>query len=340
MPAARITAEIKSSPPRRHRPQLASLRYDHRVRWLALIVLAGCGRLSFDPAVTDASTSNDGSCAWGPFSAPTVLPGPVQSTADDWFPTPTADELELYFYRFTGASGDGEVVRATRATRNDPFSAANPVTELNTTSEEGSVAISDDGLYLVLTRGLGMEPHLFEATRAIPTDTFSTPTMISSLFVNGAGDTAPWLSPDGNRLVFSSGRAGNMLEIFETTRPDRNSAWGTPVRLTELGSLAQDDNATLSADGLEVFFSSQRAGRDDIYHATRVSLDEPFTAPVLVSELSSPRDDLGTRLSRDGKTIYFAYDAVRGGGQNGQIWTATRSLACAHASRTSTPAPH
>ncbi len=310
------------------------------MKLLACLLLVGCGRLSFDAATTDASATGDAPCAWGPFSAPSLLPGPVQSNADDWFPTPSADELQLYFYQYVGGTGDAEVVRATRVTRTDPFSAAAPVAELNSALDDTSVAMTDDGLYLVLTRDDGTTPHLYAAARATTADAFSTPVMIGELFLAGVRDLSPALSSDGTRMVFASGRTGtNMLELFETTRASRAAAWGVPQHLMSLSSPAQDDNPTLSADGLELFFSSQRDGRDEVYRATRPALDQPFSTPVVVSELSSPLDEVGTRLSRDGRTMYFAYNAVRGGGQNAQIWTATRSLACARVSPTSTPAP-
>ena len=298
--------------------------------------------MSFDAASGDASGApGDGPCAWGSFSTPTLLPGPVQSNADDWFPTPSADELELYFYQYVGGAADAEVVRATRETRDDPFGAAAPVAELNSALDDTSVAISDDGLYLVLTRDDGTTQHLYVASRATAGDAFSTPVMIGELFLAGVRDLSPALNADATRMVFASGRTGtNMLELFETTRPSRAAAWGAPQHLMSLSSPAQDDNPTLSADGLEIFFSSQRGGRDDVYRATRAALDQPFSMPVVVSELVSPLDEVGTRLSRDGRTMYFAYNAVRGGGQNAQIWTATRSLACGRASPTSTPAPH
>jgi hypothetical protein len=64
---------------------------------------------------------------------------------------------------------------------------------------------------------------------------------------------------------------------------------------------------------------------DDIYTAHRPALDQPFSTPVLVPELSSARDDNGVRLSRDGKTMYLNYDTLTSGGANADLYSATRT---------------
>jgi hypothetical protein len=92
---------------------------------LAVVTLAtivnGCGRVGFDEG-TDATAACS---SWGPFSAPTRLAGPFRTAADEWFPTPSSDELELYFYAVVGSTFD--IVRSTRATRLDQFSAATAI---------------------------------------------------------------------------------------------------------------------------------------------------------------------------------------------------------------------
>jgi hypothetical protein len=293
-----------------------------RVMLVVAVMVGGCGRIAFDAIdVGDAGTA-DAACTFGPFSAPVKLPGPIQSSGDDWFPTPTRGELELYFYRFIGASADSDIVRATRADTGSPFSDAVQVGELESTVDDTSVALTEDGLTIVLTRS-GATTHMFEGTRASPDAVFTTP---AAIFTTSADDLSPWLSSDGLRLTYML-RSDGIGDLHEVTRASRIAPWSAPVRLATLASPQHDDNPTLTDDGLEIFFSSDRvaATKYDVYHSTRASLAAPFDPPQLVPELSSAEDDIGTRLSRDGRRIYLNYNSVRTGGANAAIWMATRS---------------
>lgn len=312
------------APPRYARQDIGAVYY-RDVRLVLGLLLCGCGRLAFDTAADAAPESipPDAPCVLGPFSTPVKLPGAVQSNSDDWFPTPSRGELELYFYRYIGVGADGEVVRATRPDTSSEFSASVRVAELGSAIDDISVALSEDGLVIVLTRSAATT-HLFEATRTTPTGMFSTPVQLT-LFATPADDLSPWLSSDGLRMTFGT-RQNGLLDIFETTRTARAAPWAQPVFLSALASPLRDDNPTLSDDGLEIFFSSDRAGSGtyDVYRATRPSLGAPFSAPARVPELSSAGDDIGTRLSRDGRRMYLNYNSIRTGGQNADLWTATR----------------
>jgi hypothetical protein len=299
-------------------------------------LLAGCGRLAFDPApaVGDATPT---ACSWGPFAAPVELSGPLQTSGDDWFPTPTADELELFYYDFVGGNGDSEIVRATRASTTDLFSPPVVVTELNSAVLDSAPTITDDKLDIIITRDtMAGQPHLFEATRASVALPFGAPVEIMSL--GAATNRNAFLSGDGLRLTFVRPQGGS-LDLFESTRATRTDAWGPPVSLGEPNTVDEENDPTTSADGLELFFTSVRGGGFDVYHATRDALDQPFRGVELMAELSSAGDDVGPRLSRDGRTLYFNRNAPRLGGGDAQIWTAVRSLVCARGEPTSTPAP-
>jgi Tol biopolymer transport system component len=102
-----------------------------------------------------------------------------------------------------------------------------------------------------------------------------------------------------------------------------------PQPLTELDSAADESSTSLSADGLEIIFSSNRAGGAgglDLWHARRARTDLPFDAPTRLAELSSSHADSRPSLSADGTTIYFNYAANEEGGDDADIWVATRCL--------------
>src|SRR5262249_2715212 len=59
---------------------------------LLIIAAVGCGRFHFDEVRPDGATT---CTSWSPFSNIAVLPGPVQSSSDDWAPTPTRGGLAI-----------------------------------------------------------------------------------------------------------------------------------------------------------------------------------------------------------------------------------------------------
>jgi Tol biopolymer transport system component len=295
-----------------------------------LVVLGGCGRIAFDATGADAPSPGDAACTWTAFSQPAVITGAINSPSDDWVPTPTAGGLQMFIHTYR-ASALAELWAANRPTTAAVFGPAVRVDELVTgSSQQFDPTLSDDGLDLIYADNQPGLFHLFEAVRTQPTGMFAPPVELASVNDLATGnDWNPFLSSDGSRLVFSSSRTGGHDEIYETTRTTTGDTFAPPIRHNEL-SVANTEqwNPTLSADGLEIFFSSTRAGGPggfDVYTAHRTALDQAFGAVELVPELSSARDDVGLRLSKDGTTMFLDYDAITAGGGNADIHVATRS---------------
>jgi Tol biopolymer transport system component len=85
----------------------------------------------------------------------------------------------------------------------------------------------------------------------------------------------PFIEPDGLTLWFNV--AGG---IVRSTRPDRMSAWSTPVPVLELDSAFNEDAPGFTADGLTVYFDSDRTptlGLLDLWSATRPTRTSPFS---------------------------------------------------------------
>jgi len=294
---------------------------------LVACALAGCGRLDFG-AIEVAHDATADACTLGAFSTPTLLPGPVQSPADDWYPTPTLGETQLYFHSYRTGSLGADLWYATRADPASPFGTPIRIVELATTDNENQPTLTEDALDLIYAVDPAAGPaELWESQRATTTE--SWPMSVALASVNSAStDTSPFIDAEGLRLIFASaGRADGVggLDLYETTRADRQSQFQPVVHLDTLAS-AQDDFApTLSADGLEIIFSSARGGSSHLYTARRPTLDQPFAAPTAMPEVTSTMDDVGSRLAPSGRTLYFNYDTLTLGGANADLWTSTRA---------------
>src|SRR5690606_28349079 len=87
-----------------------------------------------------------------------------------------------------------------------------------------------------------------------------------------------------------------------------------------------EENPTVTADGLELYFDSDRPGGTglrDIWVSRRASVDEAWGAPEPVGALNSSDDDNDPEVSADGLVIHVS--SLRAGGQGSyDIWTATR----------------
>src|SRR5262249_6398405 len=148
------------------------------------------------------------------------------------------------------------------------------------------------------------------ASRSDPAAMFGAPVLLSNVSRPSVYDASPWISGDGLRLVFASMNGPlSMTALFEATRPDRTVMFGAPVLLAPLDlDSSNEDTPTLSPDGLEIFFTSDRpggTGQFDVYTSRRPALDQPFAAPQEVKVLDSALDEAGLRLSHDGATLYY-----------------------------------
>jgi len=98
--------------------------------------------------------------------------------------------------------------------------------------------------------------------------------------------------------------------------------WGQVLPITQLNTPDVETDPAISADGLELFFSSDRpggpgsAGDQDLYVATRTNAALAFGAPSIVTELATAQIETAPYLTPDGLTLYFT--------RAGQIQRATR----------------
>jgi len=282
--------------------------------------------VAFDPS--DDGQAADARCVWSELSAPTRMPGLVNTANDEWFPAPAANDTQLFFHTGMMPSLGRDLWFATRPDRFSTFGVPQRVVEIATTADEVTPSLTSDGLVLVYSIETGGPADLWLAQRSDPNAMWDPPAPITNNAVYA--DHTPAVSADGLRIVSAANYPGSIggRDLFEHVRGDRAAAFGTPIVLEPLTSLADDSAPALSPDGLELVFASGRSGGPggyDPYYTRRASLDQPFEPPVLLAQLATPFDDYGFRFSDDGAALYFNYDTATIGGRNADVWIATRT---------------
>lgn len=129
---------------------------------------------------------------------------------------------------------------------------------------------------------------------------------------------------DGREVMIFTRRnlAGTISKIYYSVE-------GGPAFPVQGGpdSTAADARASVTNDGLTIFFDSTRSGGlggPDLYYATRSSTSQPFGAAVHLQQLSSSVFDARPFISKDGTLLTFS--SARSGSESAapDMWFATR----------------
>jgi len=144
-------------------------------------------------------------------------------------------------------------------------------------------------------------------------------------------EISPRCSTDRLSLFFASdclGGFGN-ADIWMATRTATDSPWSQPVNLgPPVNTPYWEGGLALSADGLSIFFTSDRPGGQgglDIWMTTRSTPGGPWENPVnLGPPLNSPASDWGPGISSNGLEMYFSSNRPNGHGGD-DIYVTTRA---------------
>jgi hypothetical protein len=109
------------------------------------------------------------------------------------------------------------------------------------------------------------------------------------------------------------------FDLWVLKRASVEDEWGPPQNLgPEINSPVEDSLASISADGLTLYFCSQRTGGHgdmDMYMTTRPTKDDPWGPAVnLGPPVNSPGNEGSPWISPDGLELYFSSDRPGGSG--------------------------
>ena len=272
--------------------------------------------------------------------SPPVNLARVNSLHMDAQPSISSDQLTLYFMsNRPGGVGSQDIWVSQRASTNDLWGIPrNLGSTVNSVHTEGGPMISADGteLYFYSDRPGGCgNRDIWVATRSDPTDAFSwnPPTnpgcKLNSAFV----DSGPFFFADPatglSSLYLGSTRAygRNAYDNFDIYTSIRDKGeFGAPVRNLKIISNSHDSGVSLSSDGLEMFYHSERPDgtNQDIWYSTRETLSDEWSIPLNIGGgVNTPYTEHAPDLTRDGNVLYF--DSNRPGTRGlRDIYTSTR----------------
>ena len=169
------------------------------------------------------------------------------------------------------------------------------------------------------------------ATVATADFTFGEPTNLGPTVNSQYEDYGTSISNDGLSHYFTSNRPGssNGRDLWVTKRTTVSEPWGQPMNVGQIvNDTAWDSCPNISADGLSLFFESERpggSGNNDIWVTTRETTEDGWSNPVnLGSTVNSWAWDSCPSISRDGLSLYFT--SYRPGGYgNADLWVTTRA---------------
>jgi hypothetical protein len=188
--------------------------------------------------------------------------------------------------------------------------------------------LSRDGLTIYFLR---VEPtylwKLWQAERNSIKEPLGNVRELSELYVGKHLHNA-WVSADGLRLYYSRHENPTTKTVIRLAeRPNVTAPWTDIMAFSDIhNNYSYDYLASLTGDELTMFYTRRGGGGggvDNLYRATRSSINEQFSHRVAVGELNYDGHTLGPCVMPDGLAIYFS--DMRDGRETNDIYVARRT---------------
>jgi len=263
-------------------------------------------------------------------STRTNLGPAINSRYHEAAPSISPDGLSLFFVSDRpGGYGGHDIWVARRETKSGPWGQPENLGRIvNSSSNDGSTSISADGLSLYFTSnrpgGYGSQ-EIWVSKCSKKGDPWGQPENLGSTVNAPSFDFRPSISADGLSLYFDSRRPGGLggPDIWVTKRASLEDPWEKPVNLgPPVNSSFQEGAVSISADGLALFFISNRPGGyglHDIWMTWRTTTHDSWNTPINLGPTVNTSSREGSPwISADGLELYFddfelpAWDKVSG----------------------------
>jgi len=196
----------------------------------------------------------------------------------------------------------------------DLWTAPIPLLEVNSSAEEWSPCLSNDGLTLYFARVRSPTCYygrIWEAKRDTPLRHFTIVQEVPGELNAVRGHVVcGWVSPDNLRMYYHTEIHGIFaLQVSERCSVDAPWPAGIPIPGLEGLGLRQQMPRLTADEKTVIFDASDIAGGQggyDLWMATRPDLYSPFENVTNLQELNTPYNELPGSITCDGLTIYFS----------------------------------
>ncbi len=267
------------------------------------------------------------------WSAPVNLGAGINTSFSEAAPAISQDGLTLYFVSNRpgvppDAFGDNDLYVARRESVDLPWDwPVNLGAKINTAAFEGGPALSRNEHHLFFNRTTA---EIWVSYRKnVHHDLGDRGWQVPVPLGPGVNTS----DPGGNPNYFENRKRGLPQLFFTRVLPGNPlsdiyvaDAFGAAVPVNELNSTGTDGRPSITADGLEIFFHSNRTGSagNDMYSSVRKSVLEPWSEPkTLGTVVNSAATDFLGAISSDGETLFFTSTRDGGFGSN-DIYMTTR----------------
>jgi Tol biopolymer transport system component len=133
---------------------------------------------------------------------------------------------------------------------------------------------------------------------------FGAPVLVPGLNDAPSSTNNARFSPDELTAYIGMYNAGS-LDLFVATRTSRSDRFGTPTILANINTPdALDDGGSVTADGLTLYFESNRSAYFNVFMATRTDKAADFSPPIELKQLHVGGEG-GPYVIPDGSALYF-----------------------------------
>jgi Tol biopolymer transport system component len=235
---------------------------------------------------------------WGP---PVAVPGASSSMLeeDDVTLSSSGDEM---FFAVVAANGEKDLYSMTRS--GGTWGAPMPM-PFNSVEVEETPRLSADGrtLYFGSSRPGGVGGgDIWMVTRSAVGGTWSQPQLVPGV---NTPDYEKWFMPcdaNGTYVMVQDRDNGDSSDVVEGTL-------GGPASPVDVLSSSDSETGTfLTADCLTIYFASTRGQSNDIYRASRASLQSAWSEPTVMRDFGVGDNESDPWESTDGHTFAFASD--------------------------------
>ena len=220
-----------------------------------------------------------------PFGAPEELPAPVNSTANDFCPTPLRGNWLLFVSNRggtdaygTAACGGGDLYLTRRSPATGLWSEPQNLGCVSAGGPNGpgsefgpSLVETEAGTQLYFSSGAGAmganTQDIYVSNRRAD-GSFGARSVVAELSTADRDDAMPNVRKDGLEMVFTSNRPGGSgaFDIWSSSRTSVSDAWGAPVNLgAHVNTAAGETRPSMSWRADRLYFG--RAG--EIFVSTR-----------------------------------------------------------------------